>query len=460
MKKSIFAACAALALTGTLVAGGYDKYQVWQWMPVTVTDTNASDNVRHQEDFTVPLHGPWLTMPSETAMMVSWITTVPCAGGIEYREKGTEEWTAKWPVKYGQIDYSKDLHHFYLTGLKPATEYEYRLLSNEDNYTTAYYDVICRGREIHSFRTLDPKRDNYKIFLTSDCHGGFRLCLDPMIDNTGAADADFYFFLGDNVEDHVGNNIRHFVTFGYLDDVVRKWGTTKPSIFIRGNHDVWGQDTYQYGDYFPQPDGKTYFALRQGPALFVTVDLLWTPKEKLQKEQHLAYLKEQADWIRAMKKTPMWKTAKFRVVMMHIAPFPGEGCKWIGEAFNDVFLDESKDGRIHALVTGHEHLYARFNPNSNESHFNNAYGDVDLKKYPPAWFLRDVIPERFPYVEISCHLGEAMTVDVSPEKLTFKSHRFSKPEGGFYDAFELYPDGKVKDLVETVAVPFVTPEKK
>ena len=42
-----------------------------------------------------------------------------------------------------------------------------------------------------------------------------------------------------------------------------------------------------------------------------------------------------------------------------------------------------------------------------------------------------------------------MTIDVSPEKLVFKSHNYRTPDGGLFDAFELHPDGTIKDLVET-----------
>ena len=31
---------------------------------------------------------------------------------------------------------------------------------------------------------------------------------------------------------------RYWLTFGFLDDVTRKWGKYKPSVFIRGNHDI------------------------------------------------------------------------------------------------------------------------------------------------------------------------------------------------------------------------------
>lgn len=131
MKQRFFAALAAVLTCSALFAAAPEKkqvqkpvaftqYQDWQFVPVRIDDKKAGENVRNQMDFTVPVYGPWLTNPAPDSMTVTWITRIPCAGGIEYRETGTETWTRLWPVTYGQIDYSKDLHSFHLTGLKPA----------------------------------------------------------------------------------------------------------------------------------------------------------------------------------------------------------------------------------------------------------------------------------------------------------------------------------------------------
>ena len=146
---------------------------------------------------------------------------------------------------------------------------------------------------------------------------------------------------------------------------------------------------------------------------------------------------------------------------MHVAPFPGEGDKWVGEhLFKGLFDDESKDGRIHMLVGGHVHEYWRLNPNTQETRVSAANSGYDPKKYPAKWAFRDPVPERFPYVAVSCECTEGMTIEVSPEKLTVKSHRWSVKDGGLRDAFELTPDCQVKDLVETTAYSFVPPPAK
>ena len=113
---------------------------------VKVADTNADNNVRHQNDMTVPLHGPWLSLPSENTMTVTWITRVKCAAGIRYWEKGTTNAIERWNVKCGMPEYTKTIHAFHLSGLKPGTDYEYRLLSNMDRYMSPYSAVLSEGR--------------------------------------------------------------------------------------------------------------------------------------------------------------------------------------------------------------------------------------------------------------------------------------------------------------------------
>ena len=433
----------------------YEQYQDWQFHPVTVKDENSDSNVRNQMDFTVPIHGPWLLNPGKDSITINWITRIPCAAGLQYREKGTEEFTTLWTVRYGQIDYTKDLHTYHLSGLKPNTEYEYRFLSNCDSYFTPYHGTLCTGREIYSFKTLEPEKKNYKVFLTSDIHGTFRLTLDPLVKATNAMECDLFFFLGDNVEDNV-TDIRYHTTFGFLDDVGRYWGKSKPTVYLRGNHDLSGRQTYQYGDYFPRPDGKTYQAFRQGPVLYIALDTLNAGnKVKLQAEQYKKYIQEQADWIRALKKTDDWKKSKFRIVMAH---FPIVDKNHF-EPIVEVLSDKSSSGKIHGFFAGHYHTYYRVDANSKDI-FWPANNPNQKRTYPKHFTAENVLPK--PYTMVTLDVQEGMILEVTPQKLIFKSHKWRTPEGGLRDAFEIYPDGSVKDLQECnkLSPPPPAPQKK
>ncbi len=448
---SVVGFCAALVAQA---GSPYVQHVEWALRPIVVADTNAAQTVRNQHDFTVPLHGPWLTNPAADGMSVTWITRTRCGAAIDYRKKGTEAWTRQWlHITGGLIDYTKDLHTAHLTGLEPNTDYEYRLVSNQDRNTTAYHGDVLEGREIYSFRTINPAKEKYKTFLTCDLHGTARLTLDPMIARSQAEDADFYFFAGDNVEDNM-NDIRYYTTFGFLDDITRKWGSRKPSIFMRGNHDANGQQMYQYADYFAQRDGKTYQAFRQGPVLWIVLDTVHILKHKTQADQIQRYWDEQTAWLKELKKTADWKESKFRVVLSHFAPF---ATAQTVPCFNEALCDDSPDGRIHLYFAGHVHCYYRINAGTKEFRIGNEKGDLDLKHYPTKFVKRFIkkktIPDNIPYPLVVGSQCEAMTIDVSNEKLVVKSHAWKREAGGLNDAFEIYPDGTLKDLIPVVVVP-------
>ncbi|MBR3707863.1 MAG: metallophosphoesterase [Lentisphaeria bacterium] len=451
----VFLAAVSLAFAGDAPKTVYTHYHNWTMQPGTVKDAAAADNVRHQDDLTTPMHGPWLLNPAQDFITINWITRRPCAGGIQYREKGSEEFKTVWEVKYGTIDFSKDLHTIHLKNLKPGTEYEYRLLSALDRYQTPYSTAHYVGREINSFKTLDPKKDNYKVFLTADFHGVARLCLDPMYENSNAKEADFFLFLGDNVEDSMGD-ARYYTTFGFLDDAGRLWGKNKPSVYIRGNHDLAGKEMYQFGDYFPHPSGETYQAFRQGPVLFICLDTMWRPGKDVQAEQTKAYFNEQVEWLKELKKTKEWKTATFRVVLAHVALYCSEGA-YLQPFFGEVLNDTTPEGRIHAYLAGHEHLYYRINGTEKAIRVGSEINANNPKPYN-AYMTRYDIPDAKTFNQIVLHQPEAMILEVTPQKLIFKSYAWRKVTGGLYDAFEIMPDATVKDLIPVHVFP--KPEKK
>lgn len=269
-----------------------------------------------------------------------------------------------------------------------------------------------------------------------------------MIRNSKAIDSDMFVFLGDNVEDSM-QNARYYTTFGLLDDVSRLWGRSKPSIFLRGNHDSWGHESYLYGAYFPRPDGKSYFAVRQGPLLLICFDYYGGLNgNSLGNQQIGAYLKEQIEWYRALQNTPEWKTAKFRIAMAHVGTHACEGHETetteIGKAWKKVLNDPAPEKRIHAFLCGHEHTYRRIDPFGKETK-----GSTAIVRYIGK-FVSD-----FNYTLVVGHLTEGMTLDVTPEKLTFRSYCWNEGSGSLNDAFEIMPDGKVKDLMKVKSFPLI-----
>ena len=423
------------------------KYTEWHHKGVEVQDPEAEKNVRQLGDLTRPMHGPWIMNPTCNSMTVCWISRTKCAAGIQYREKGTEEFKTQWQTTYGQLHFFKENHAFHLKNLKPGTEYEYRFLTAWNYYQGKGHRMFT-GREIYTFKTPDPKRDTYKAAFFADVHGGERLNLDPRMERSDALKSDMFFYLGDTVEDSFYEPARYYTTFGYLDDITRLWGKSKPTIFVRGNHDAWGVESHEYGEYMPSPDGKTYQAFSQGPVLYVIFDYFNGHYGNSPVAMQIrAYMEEQLEWLRALKKTDQWKKAKFRVVMAHVSPHDIDYNKnkdfAAGVAWRKELNGNTKEDRIHIFLAGHEHRYRRLDPRLQKVKVGKMRG-----------FVND-----FNYTNVVLDQTECMTLDVFPEKLVFKSYDWTRGKDVLRDSFEIYPDGSVKDLMKVKVNPLLTPEE-
>ena len=87
-------------------------------------------------------------------------------------------------------------------------------------------------------------------------------------------------------------------------------------------------------------------------------------------------------------------------------------------------------------------------------------GGIDYReKGAENWTRRWPMPDRFPFVDCFLDTSDVITCDVSPEKLLVKAHNYNKKDGSLHDAFEIYPDGTVKDAAEGVRA-YPIPEYK
>ena len=409
----------AAAFSTDLVAGAkseFDHYRDWSLAQMDVPSKENGDDVRLHYDMTKPLHGPYLTNPASDGMTVSMVSREACAMGIEYRAKGTEEWTREWLTTYGMLDYTRRNHSFHLKGLKPATEYEYRFVCTSSRYLTAYFFEVV-GRDTWSFRTLDPQGDATKVFVTADIHGSFRLFLDYLYERTGAADADLYVLLGDNVEDSMSQP-EFYVTTGYLDDICRLWGPSKPTMFVRGNHDSWGVHAADgWATWFPRADAKGYYTIRRGNALFICFDM---PQEYntrgVGSTVALQYCAEQLAWLKALKRTDEWKTATWRIGCCHYGTRTGNDGMFT--RFRETFGDElnEKGNGLDLMLCGHEHYYARSDAHSTEIVHNAKY-DSDKQKAKPRTFKN--LSDKWNFTEVCGASPEGSILEIKGNELTF-----------------------------------------
>ncbi len=173
---------------------------------------------------------------SVDAIGMSWITD---EGGLtavlRYREAGASDWTnadvseiytAELANDNGNItSYSIDL-----SGLSPATTYEYQAVTNDGS--TEYATDVC------SFTTL-PAGDTFSFLLVSDLQATTEEGYNPFLDtmNTYVADTlggvDFVINLGDLTED--GSSMPQWK---YMFHTLGDYFANSINAFTPGNHEI------------------------------------------------------------------------------------------------------------------------------------------------------------------------------------------------------------------------------
>lgn len=387
-------------------------------------------------DQTRPVCGPWLHNASETTMSVTWITRQSVGAGLEYREKGSEKWTRRWKSLYGKMDYTSDVHAFHLTNLKPGTDYEYRLLSQASQYDTHARKTYV-GKETYRFKTFDAARGTYSVMLAADIHGDYRDIGKRMYDRLDGKSCDFFVFLGDQVYDNQ-NQPRYYVTDGYLDVVTKLWGPSKPTVFVRGNHDGWGRHAAEsWATYQSRPDNRGYFAFLHGPVFYVVLD---EPSEYFKgcseatTEVKDSYKDDEAAWFRSLPATAGWKKAAFRVVLNHYTTRIGtQPSGWVRKELLPLF--NGPDG-IHLYICGHEHYHATSLPKM-PGHFHDARYDEKGEK-PRVYKLSDGTAD---FTEVCGDKWGGLRLDVATDRMVIRVCDYVRnaiaPD---FDCIEIRPD--------------------
>ncbi len=436
-------AAAALSADENVFTNYYD----WQWVgnqPQAEPGTNIFSEIRYQMDFTYPIHGPWLFDQKEDAISIGCVMRARCAAAVDYRELGTTNaWTRFWQTKHGNLDNTSPYHRFDLTGLKPATAYEYRLvdvMSSEDQ--PALFTRVTVGKETYTFRTLDRSLANYRALLVGQLHGKGNVLLEPLVHNCGAENAEMHFMLGNDVAQRL-MYAEYGLTSGWLDDACRLWARTNATFALRCNNEHIGRESLRWGDYLGGTDNKGYFSRRVGPVLWIGLDTFpWSHSSASHTAFAQEYLREQARWIEALKETDDWKGAAFRVVLAGNPTVAANNAKHYAPVFEKALNGTNAADCVH--------LYVALNTMPFPSYFRVDGGSQQMKNdadTPP----KGIKPFRNTanYTEVLCGIHEGITIDVAPDKLTFTCHRWDLgADVAPRDAFSIAPDGTVTDIAE------------
>ncbi len=409
------------------------------------------------------LHGPWLTYPDTEAMTIGFVTAPLCGGGVEFREAGTEMWYQLWHANAGKLVRHRQQHSVRLFGLKPNTEYEYRLviappltrtldhtLFNQKDPTVMVQRMERISSPDYHFHTFSDQPTLYTLSVTADLQ--FPAAVKERIlrnyySNGGMGASHLFAVLGDG--DNVFDNFEYSYMKTLVDKIVQLGGSHRPSLFIRGNHEWRGMESDLWCDYFAAPDtNSTYFSFRCGEVYYIVLETgedcppyLMTEHFSGDNVAEAQLFAEQNYWLQSVVASEPFQTAKFRVVLSHTAIYSHAEKHMhdtVAQICGDLFKKQFPQNKIHLWISGHTHCYCRTIPGASMVY------QLDVPKYA----LYSGEDYTFPCVTLDGPGGGGientlLNMSVEPDRLSV----IVKDEAGqAIDAFAVLQDGAILDL--------------
>ncbi|KAK9767318.1 hypothetical protein K7432_002979 [Basidiobolus ranarum] len=253
-----------------------------------------------------------------------------------------------------------DQNHFvYTTKLGPLEEI--------GNYT---YQITSKSGSLRKFSfQYHPANSDQAIRVAAFSDNQFGLGifnkLAPLI---AAHKPNFLVHAGDAVQQV--ENLQQWQTdfFGPLTQY--DLAQTAPMIYARGNHDFEPEGHYVY------THNQTWFSFNTGNTRWIVLD------SNLDKS-------EQDEWLKKELSSEEFRSAKFRIVVVHIPPFMEfwdpvtweKGEKHWGEFIRLRYSKLMEESGVDLVISGHQHSYQRgFHNNTMYTIIGGAGGELDYER--------------------------------------------------------------------------------
>ncbi len=359
------------------------KYLLWGMLLVVAYTANA---------FRIT-SGPYLQNLTDTEMTVIWRTDKPATAWVEIApDDNTDFYACERPRFYStQIGRAKidTVHRVTIKNLNPDTRYRYRIFSEEVkdmvpwhiNYGGIAASDIWQHKPL-SFRTLNPKADKLSFKVVNDIHGD-KETLSALLEGLDKDKTDFVVFNGDMVS---WMNSEQQVFDDFINRSSRLFASEVPFFMVRGNHETRGNWCTEYMRYFPTSTGMPYYAFRDGPVYFVVLD---SGEDKPDSDIEYSrtaffdeYRSEEAKWLEKVIESEEFKSAPYKVVIVHMPPIFTE---WHGLIdVKEKFLPMLNEAGIDLMLSGHFHQFSHTAPGERGTNFpilinsNKDVLDVDV----------------------------------------------------------------------------------
>lgn len=319
-----------------------------------------------QKDFQI-VTGPYLQAVTDTEATVVWTTSKQAVSWVELAPDDSTHFYNESRPRYYNLSLGKKLigtiHRVRLQHLEPGKKYRYRIYSQEvieEQASDVLYGKTIASQIFRSkpflFQTLDKQKTSFSFLTVNDIHEKNDL-LKSLLGNITKEKVDFVFYNGDMV-----NNMQtpEKILNGFLNLSVEMFASELPFYISRGNHETRGLTAGKFMDYFPTTTGKPYFTLEHGNTFFIVLDGGEDKPDTDIEYGGLAaydqYRIEEQEWLKKVVQSEAFKSAKHKIVMMHIPP--GGEDTWHGPVhISELFVPVLNGTGIDLMLCGHIHRH-------------------------------------------------------------------------------------------------------
>lgn len=319
--------------------------------------------------------GPYLQALGEDEVTIVWTTNVNALSWVEVADGDIVSFYGMEQPKYYETSHGKrvigKLHRVKIGDLASGKTYKYRIfsqavLSNDPNnilYGNVASSNVYRKKPLR-FKTLDPSKDKITAYVVNDIHG-LNDNLRAMLKDVTFENTDLVIFNGDMI-DHLQDESSIFNEF--MNTSIELFASEVPVYYARGNHETRGAFSTQFPDYFPSNSSNLYYTFKQGPIFFIVLD---SGEDKPDSDieyfglsDYTNYRTQQQDWLKNIVETEDFKSAKYKVIILHIPP---QGSWYGGIDLKNKFLPVLNGKSVDVMLSGHTHNFEYITPENYSS---------------------------------------------------------------------------------------------
>lgn len=385
------------------------------FLTFTFVSAMAQPAAKNQDGFLVK---PYLQYSTKNSMSILWETKLPASSTVLFGESVLDVEQTPLPDEVS-LEGSRIMHEVRLEGLKPATNYFWRVRSYLENGK----EILS---EVYSFRTVINDEDAYLFALVGDTqkNDGTPWAWGTIAERVWQERPNFIVHAGDLVD--WGPTKKDWTEHFFPDGQALM--ARIPMYTVLGNHEG---DADLYYQYMANPKPEWRYNFRYGNAEFFMID---TNKD-------VSEGSDQYNWLeQALAKS----TATWKIAIHHHPPYSSEKddhgdtykeASTLGTHARDLTPLYDKYG-VDFCLFGHTHVYERSWP-LKDNRINQKEGTVYINSGGAGGFLETFAPTRSWFTAEIQETHHFCTFGIYDHTLFFKA---IDDQGRVFDSFQMEKD--------------------